>query len=71
MKINKKEVKKILVGLQDLDVLSVTNKDNTLDIQELNKLPQVMKAREELRALGVDMTYLRKYFTIASYLIRV
>ncbi len=71
IKINKEEVKRILVGLQDLDASSVIREDNTLNIQELNLLPEVLKAKEELRSLGVGAIYLRKHFQIASWLIAV
>ena len=67
----KEKVKKILVGLQDLDPSSVIDENNNLNIQELNNLPEVVKAKEKLRSLGVDMTYLKKYFITASWLIYV
>ena len=67
----KEKVKRILVGLQDLDPSSVIDENNKLNIQELNLLPEVVKAKEELRALGVDMAYLKKYFNTASWLIAV
>ncbi len=71
VKIDKNKVKKILVGLQDLDASSVTNEDNTLRVDELNLLPRVVEAKEQLRSLGVDMEYLRKYFLTASIVIRI
>lgn len=71
IEINKEEVKKILVGLQDLDASSVIRSDNTLNINELNLLPEFIEAKEKLRSLGVDITYLRKYFNIASWLIMI
>ena len=71
MIIDKEKVKKILVGLQSIDASSVIDENNNLNIQELNNLPEVVKAKEELRVLGVDMAYLKKHFITASWLIAV
>jgi len=68
-KINKEKVKKILVGLQDLDVKKITDKNNNLNVEKLNKLPKVVKAVEKLNKLGVTRKWLIRNFNIAGLLL--
>lgn len=66
-KLNKAEVKKILVGLQTInpDEISI---DNKIDFSKFDSHPQIQKAVRKLKGLGVTKDYLMKEFTIAGIL---
>jgi len=47
------------------------NKDGNLDVKKLNKLPEVISAKKELKKLGVNRKFLFKHFPIAGMIIEM
>ena len=42
------------------------NEDGSMDVDAFNKLPEIIKAKQELIELGADKKYLFKYFWVAG-----
>ena len=42
------------------------DKDGNLDVVAFNKLPEVIKAKNKLKALGADKKFLSTYFWVAA-----
>jgi len=45
------------------------NKDGGLDVGAFNKLPEVVRAKKELKEIGADRTYLNKHFFVAGIIL--
>ncbi len=68
-KIDKQKVSKLLIGLETLDVSKVTKEDKTLDLEALNKMPEVKKVVKELDKMGVTRKWLMRNFITAGMIL--
>lgn len=62
----KREVKKILDGMKNIDTSGITRKDGTLDVKKFNRLPKVREAVDKIKRLGWNRSILMNNFFTAE-----
>lgn len=45
------------------------DKNGNLDVEALNKLPEVVSAKQELKEIGADRKWLFRYFPVAGMIL--